>query len=199
MSAQILLIRHAAHGQVGTVLSGRTPELALSEEGRAQARALAERLAATPLAAIQASPVQRAQETALALATPHGLAVETVPALDEVDFGAWQGRAFAELDADPLWTEWNSARASARTPGGETMAEAQERAWAHVVKAALARPGKTLAMVSHCDVIRAVIARVLGLSLDRLLAFAIDPASVSRIELGDRGARLLSLNEVPHG
>ena len=54
-------------------------------------------------------------------------------------------------------------------------------------------------MVSHCDVIRAVIARVLGLSLDRLLAFETDPASLSRIEVGNWGARLLSLNEVAHG
>ena len=197
MSAQILLIRHAAHGQVGTVLSGRMPDLALSPEGRRQALALAGRLAATPLDAIHASPVQRAQETALALAAPHcGLVVETVPALDEVDFGTWQGRAFAELAEDPLWERWNSARASAVTPGGETMAEAQERAWTHVVRTALARPGGIVAMISHCDVIRSVVARVLGLSLDRVLAFEIDPASISRIEVGEWGARLLSLNEL---
>jgi len=200
VTAQILLIRHAAHGQIGAVLSGRTPDLALSAEGREQAEALAARLAQTPLAAIQSSPEQRAQETALALAAPHaGLVVETVPALDEVDFGAWQGRAFAELAGDPLWERWNSERGSAGTPGGETMAAAQERAWDHVVETALARSGETLAMVSHCDVIRAVIARVLGLSLDRLLAFEIDPASLSRIEVGNWGARLLSLNEVAHG
>lgn len=205
MSAQILLIRHAAHEQVGTVLSGRTPDLALSGEGRAQAVALAARLADLRLDALQASPVQRAQETALALAAPHaGLVVETVAALDEVDFGTWQGRAFAELADDPLWQEWNSARGGAAAPGGETMAAAQERAWTHVVETALARPGARLAMVSHCDVIRSLVARVLGLPLDRLLAFEVDPASITRIEVGDWGARLLSLNElalseVPHG
>lgn len=200
MTAQILLIRHAAHGHLGAVLSGRLPELPLSDEGRAQAARLAERLAAERLAAIQASPVQRAQETAAILAGGHdGLAVETVAALDEVDFGEWQGRAFAELAGDPRWRAWNAARGSAGAPGGETMAAAQARAWDHVAAAARTHAGATLAMISHCDVIRAVIGRVLGLALDRLLAFEIDPASVSRIEVGEWGARLLNLNEVAHG
>jgi len=200
VSAQILLIRHASHGEVGAVLSGRRPDLALSAKGQAQAAALAHRLADWPLAAIHASPVQRAQETAGAIAEAHpGLAVETVAALDEVDFGEWQGRAFTDLSADPRWDQWNTARGSATAPGGESMAAAQDRAWAHVRETAVGKLGGMIAMVSHCDVIRAVVARVLGLPLDRLLAFEVDPASVSRIEVGAWGARLLSLNETSEG
>jgi broad specificity phosphatase PhoE len=200
VTAQILLIRHAAHGQLGAVLSGRLPDLALSESGRAQAGALAERLGAERLTAIHASPVQRAQETARAIAAVYpDLAVETAAALDEVDFGEWQGRAFVELAGDPRWDAWNSTRSTATTPGGETMAQAQKRAWRHVEQTAAALPGATIAMVSHCDVIRSLVAHVLGLGLDRLLTFEIDPASLSRIEVGHGYARLLSLNEVVHG
>ena len=53
-------------------------------------------------------------------------------------------------------------------------------------------------MVSHCDVIRAVIARVLGLSLDCLLQFDLDPASISRLALGDWGGRVISVNDTAH-
>ena len=199
MTATILLIRHASHGEAGTVLSGRRPGLALSDGGVREAERLALRLAPIPLAALHASPLERTRQTAGAVAAYHpGLAVETHDALLEVDFGAWSGMTFADLAPDPGWQRWNSARAVAETPGGETMAAAQDRAWSHCVRAALGAPGSVLAMVSHCDVIRAVLARVLGLSLDGLLAFEIAPASLSRIEVGEWGARVLALNDTAH-
>jgi ribonuclease H / adenosylcobalamin/alpha-ribazole phosphatase len=200
VSAQIVLIRHAAHAHLGTVLSGRLPALALSEQGRAQAEALSRHLASARLAALHASPVERAQETAAAIAARHpGLTVETQPPLNEVDFGDWQGQSFSELAADPRWDAWNAERGVAAAPGGETMAAAQERAWDHVERTALSNPGAVVAMVSHCDVIRAVVAHVLGLPLDRLLAFEVDPASLTRLEVGAWGARLLSLNQTCAG
>jgi broad specificity phosphatase PhoE len=52
-----------------------------------------------------------------------------------------------------------------------------------------------VALVSHCDIIRGIIAHYLGLPLDNLLRFDIDPASVSRIVVGDWGARVISVNE----
>jgi broad specificity phosphatase PhoE len=200
VTSHILLVRHAAHLHLGNVLSGRSPGIPLSEEGGAQATALAENLNGGALDQLQASPVQRAQETARVIAAQHqGLQVETVAALEELDFGDWAGRAFAELADDPHWQSWNASRASATAPGGETMAQAQARAWAHVERSGAAAPGKTIAMVSHCDIIRAVIARVLGLSLDHILRFDIAPASVSRLAVGTWGARILSVNEVCYG
>jgi broad specificity phosphatase PhoE len=199
VTATILLVRHAAHSHLGSVLSGRTPGIPLSEEGWTEAAALAWRLRGTKLDAIHASPVQRAQETAEAIAARQsGLSVETVPKLEELDFGDWAGMGFGELDEDPRWHRWNYDRATATAPNGETMGEAQYRAWAHVDRTATALPGKTVAMVTHCDIIRAVIARILGLSLDHIHRFDIAPASVSRLIVGPWGARVLSLNEACH-
>jgi broad specificity phosphatase PhoE len=196
VTATILLIRHAAHSHLGRILSGRSPNVALSTEGRSQANALAEHLRGVAIDAVQASPVQRAQETAQALANDRpGSSVEIVPALDELDFGDWSGRAFVELDDDPHWATWNESRSTAVAPNGESMAEAQERAWRHVKQTAIASPGQTIAMVSHCEIIRAVVARVLGLSLDHYGRFDIDPASCTRLAVGDWGAKVLSLNE----
>lgn len=198
MTATILLIRHAAHSHLGRILSGRSPHVALSGEGRLQARALAERLSRIQLDAVHASPVQRAQETAQALAEGRGIPVETVPALDELDFGDWAGRAFVELADDPHWASWNETRSTAVAPNGESMADAQARAWEHVERTAKALPGATIAMISHCDIIRAVVSRVLGLSLDHYSRFDIDPASVTHLAVGDWGGKVLSLNEICH-
>lgn len=194
MTATLLLIRHAAHGHLGQVLSGRMPGVPLSAAGRAQAAALAERLSREPIAAVLSSPVERARETATAIAAAKGLEVEVAAALDEIDFGAWTGLQFAALEGDAAWREWNTRRSVARAPGGETMAAAQLRAWGCVAAVAARFPERTVALVSHADVLKAVVAQVLGLPLDRLLTFDIDPASVTRIVAGDWGARLVSLN-----
>jgi broad specificity phosphatase PhoE len=199
VTATILLIRHAAHSHLGNILSGRSPDLALSPDGRSQASALAERLRRAPIDVLQTSPVQRARETAEAIAGSRpGLHAEVVPALDELDFGDWAGRAFVELDSDPRWVTWNETRSSAVAPNGESMAQAQDRAWTHVAAAAQAHADRIVAMVSHCDIIRAVVARVLGLSLDHYGRFDIDTASITRLAVGDWGAKVLALNEMCH-
>lgn len=191
-----MLVRHAAHSHLGSVLSGRIPGVALSSEGLSQADRLARRCAGVTIDGLHSSPVQRARETAFAIAAGReGLEIEPVPELDELDFGDWAGRSFVELAEDPQWHDWNGARATAITPGGESMAQAQARAWAHIAKTAAARPGQTIVMVTHCDIIRAVVAHVLGLSLDHILRFDIDPASVSRLAVGPWGAKILTLNE----
>lgn len=195
MVATILLIRHAEHVEFGRVLTGRRDDVALSAAGLAQTATLAERLGAARIAAIYSSPRERAHCTAAALAGPHAIPVTVAPALDEVDFGDWSGRSFAELDPQPEWRRWNATRSTARAPGGESMAEAADRSLAALDRLAQDHPGATLAAVSHCDIIRGVIARCLGLSLDHILRFDVDPASVSRLAFGPGERRVMSVNE----
>jgi broad specificity phosphatase PhoE len=157
--------------------------------------ALGRRLADEALTEIQTSPRERARATAEAVAAATGAPLTVTEALDEIDFGAWTGADFAALDGQPLWDAWNAARATARTPGGESMDEAASRIADHIETLVATRPGERIALVTHCDMIRALVARVLGLPLDNLLRFEIDPASLSRLEAGPWGARLLSLND----
>lgn len=195
MTATILLIRHAAHAHLGQILSGRTAGGPLTAEGVKQAEQLARYLADEPIAEVHTSPVLRARETAQELAASLGTPATVADALDEVDFGDWTGKRFDELARDPAWQMWNDNRAQARAPKGETMIEVQQRTGDYLRTAASRASGGVIAMISHCDAIRAAIAGILGLSLDNLLRFDIAPASVSRIEAGDWGARVLSLNE----
>jgi broad specificity phosphatase PhoE len=195
VTATILLVRHAAHVELGETLSGRRRDVALSREGLEQVAILADLLGTAPIAAVYSSPRERAWYTAREIAEPHGLKPVIVDDLDEVDFGTWSGRRFAELDGDPDWRRWNEARASARAPGGESMAEAVGRATSALAGIAREHDGETIVAVSHCDVIRGVIAHHLGLGLDRLLRFDLEPASVSRLTLGNDGGRINSINE----
>jgi broad specificity phosphatase PhoE len=102
---------------------------------------------------------------------------------------------FDTLEGDPAWSEWNEQRGSARPPNGESMAEAAERAAAALEAIAAGHDGATVACVSHCDIVRGLIARIIGLPLDNLLRFDADPASVSRLALGNWGARVMTVNE----
>jgi ribonuclease H / adenosylcobalamin/alpha-ribazole phosphatase len=195
MSATILLVRHAEHIEFGRILSGRRRDIALSQEGLEQAAILGDLLGTIDIAAVYSSPRERAWYTAREIAEPHELKVMSEDRLDEIDFGSWTGCSFAELEGEPLWSEWNERRGSARPPEGESMAEATDRAFAFLSEAAAEHDGETIVALSHCDIIRGIIARCLGLSLDNLLRFDVDPASVSRVSVGNWGSRVMSVNE----
>lgn len=193
MAATILLIRHAAHADLNVRLSGRRPGVGLTGEGEGQAGALGRRLTRRGITRVECSPLDRTRATAAAIATACTLPLPVpVNALNEIDMGDWTGRTFDSFGDDPVWRAWNERRGTARTPGGESMAEAQARIVGHLRTVA---DGEVVAMVSHSDMIRAAVAWVLGLPLDHLLRFDIDPASVTGVAVGDWGARLLWLNE----
>ncbi|WP_336488769.1 histidine phosphatase family protein [Methylobacterium nigriterrae] len=190
--SRVYLVRHASHDRVHATLCGRMPGIVLGAQGRAEAAALAARLAASGAALVLSSPLERAVETAEPIAARLGQPLGIAPELDEIAFGDWTGRRFADLADDPAWRRWNEARATARPPGGESMAEAQGR-----VLGLLERLSGTCVLVSHRDVIRSVLVRVLGLSLDAYDRIAVDPGSLSLIEFWPGGGRLVGLNEQP--
>lgn len=199
MATTFLLIRHAAHIHLDKLFSGRMPGVPLSEAGQAQAARLGAALAREPIDRIVHSPLDRTSETAAAIAAARGSAVPVAAAagLIEIDLGEWTGRSWQDFGDDPAWRDWNERRGSARIPGGETMGEAQARIVGCLAALAREADGRTVAVVSHSDMIRAAVAHVLELPLDRLLSFDVDVASVTRIVWGEWGARLLSLNERP--
>lgn len=190
----MILARHAAHCDLGQVLTGRRGGAPLSDSGRAQAERLAQRLAREEIDVVHSSPQERARETAEIVAGRLGIDVEVAPALDEIDFGEWTGRTFEGLACDPRWMRWNERRSEACPPGGEPMAAAVARAVAHLELIGF-RDRRRLLCISHADIIRGVVAHYLGLSFDNLLRFDIDAASISSLVMEGGGVRLKSLNE----
>ena len=190
-----LLIRHAACDPVGQSIAGWEPGIHLNEQGRAQGERLAARLAGAPIAAVYTSPLERARETAAPIAARLGLEVEVDVGLGEVQFGEWTGRTLEELSAVPEWRRFNSFRSGTRVPGGELLLEVQARAVAVLDRLRMRHSGETVALVSHGDVLKAVLGYYAGIPIDLLERLEIDPASVSVVAVHDWGARLLRLND----
>jgi probable phosphoglycerate mutase len=193
----LLLARHASHSVVHTALSGRSPGVRLSEAGRAEAAALARLARRRAPAALFTSPQPRAWETAEIISTVLGMPPLVEDALDEIDFGDWTGRLFADLDADPRWAAWNTGRATARPPGGEAMHEAQSRVLRWIETLHARHAGTTVLAVSHADVIKAALLAHLGLTLDAHHRLDVAPASLSALDIWPGGGRLRFLNDVP--
>lgn len=195
---RVLFLRHGSHDRLGRILCGRMPGVSLSEAGRAEARAVAEglarRLAGARGLRLLSSPQPRTRETAAPLVEALAVEAEIRDELDEIAFGDWTGKPFAALEGDPAWNAWNTARGSARPPGGESMAEVQARVGGLLERLA-AEEGAPVILVSHGDPIRAALLGVLGLSLDAYDRLVVAPASCSEVELWPGGGRLVSLNE----
>jgi probable phosphoglycerate mutase len=194
--ALLLLIRHAVTDATGRRLSGNTPGIHLSDEGRAQSARLVERLAPVPLAAIYASPLERCMETAQVVAAARdGLEVRPVRDLEEVGYGRWTGRPLTALARTALWKQVQSSPSSIRFPDGETLTEVQRRGVAALDAIAAHHPRSIAGVVTHADVIRLAVAHYAGVHIDLFQRFIVSPTSVSAILLGDRIPRVLRLND----
>lgn len=191
---RFLLIRHAMVDAVGRRLAGRAAGVVLNEEGRSQARALAERLAGLPIAAVYSSPLERAVQTAEPIATLRGLRVETREELHELQFGEWTGRGFEELAGDARFRRFNSFRSCAPVPGGEFMLQAQARMVVGLDALRARHARETIVVVSHGDLIKAAVAWYAGVPLDLFQRIEVAPASVSVVELGEDGVRIVAVN-----
>lgn len=195
MTTTLFLVRHAPHVLQGRVQVGRRDGVALAEASRPLIEALGRRLAAERLDAVFASPVARAQETAAAIAAASHLSVVTDEDLSEMDMGDWTGRTFEALEDDPTYRAWNACKALSGAPGGERSSAVQDRMARTVGRIRTQLPGGRAAIVSHGDPIKGVICACLGLPLDAMHRFDLDPASVTTVVVGDWGAKVLTLNE----
>ena len=156
---------------------------------------MAQHLRTIPLRAIYSSPLERCVETATPIAAGRSTGVRELPALMEVDYGAWSGRAFGQLHRTTLWKRLMQQPSSIRFPGGETLAEVQARCVAAMEEIAASHPRAIVAVVAHADVIRLTLAHFAGVHIDLYQRITISPASVSALYLGDRVPRIVRVND----
>lgn len=190
----LLLIRHALNDWADKKLAGWTPGISLNAEGCAQVEALVKRLADVPLAAIYSSPLERTMETAQPVAESHGLTIQVREALGEIRFGEWTGRSLEELQKEKLWPIVQVYPSGARFPDGESIREVQARLVSEIDAIRDAHEKETVAVFSHSDPIKLVVAHYLGLPLDLYQRLAIGPASVTAFAFTPFGPRLLFMN-----
>ena len=191
------MVRHAVTAHTGKKLSGWMEGISLTEQGRAQAESVADRLAEVPFRAIYASPIDRTRETAVAIAKRHDLKVHLTRELGEVQYGKWTDRSLRVLARTKLWTKVQRWPSAARFPDGETLREVQARAIGEIERIAGEHPKQAVCCVSHGDVIKLVFAHYLGVHIDLFQRIVVAPASVSVFGLGEDGPVILSLNASP--
>lgn len=179
----VLLIRHATTAATGMRLGGRT-EAPLDDAGRGQAQATADRLADLPLRAVYASPLARTRETAEIVAAPHRLDVRPLGGVIEVEYGTWTDRPLKPLLRTKLWPVIQAHPSLVRFPDGESIRGMQTRAVDALEEVVAAHARQLVAVVSHADVIKAVVAFYAGMPLDAFQRLHVGPASVSMLALG---------------
>jgi len=121
--------------------------------------------------------------------------VQVCEAFGELQFGEWTGAGMDRLAGEPQWQRFNSFRSGTAIPGGELMLEVQVRTVREVQRLGRRHTGESVIVVSHGDVIRAVIAHYAGIHLDLIHRFEIAPASLSILTVEENGARILLLND----
>jgi phosphoserine phosphatase len=175
-------------------------DIPLTEAGREQCAAVARALAGAAVAAVYASPLERARASAEVIAKPHGLPVRIGPAFSEMTFGSWEGLTRDEARArDPeAWAQWRATPHLLKLTGGETIPEVAARVTAGIEGLQQTHDGQTVVLVSHGVVARVIVLGALGLGLERLWTLDAAPAGITEIEYEPGWATVHRMNTVAH-
>ena len=191
----VLLVRHGHTPTTGKLLPGRAKGLHLSDDGRKQAQAVADRIATLPkVDAVYASPLERTRETAAPIAKAHGMRVRPDKRLLEVDVGEWTGWELKKAAKTEEWKTVQQRPSAFRFPGGESFLEMQGRIVDAIERIRAGHPGGTVVAVSHADPIKAAAADAVGTPLDLFQRIVISPCSVTAILYGDSSPIALTVN-----
>jgi alpha-ribazole phosphatase len=198
---RLLLIRHGETEWNAALRYRGQNAVPLNERGRAQARAVAGRLAPYRAGALYTSDLVRAAETAALLGERLGLTARAMPELREIDVGQWEGLTPEELYRryPDHMKEYDRDPARTVRLGGESYAQLQGRALQALTTIQNTHPaGETVLAVSHGGTIRALLCHVIGLDLAHFGKLWLDNASISELRLSASGWRLARLNDTAH-
>jgi broad specificity phosphatase PhoE len=202
MTTRIYLVRHGATVLLAEDAFAGETDVALSDEGREQARRLSERLVAEPIAAFYASPMSRTMETARILAEPHRLEILPRDGLREISHGHWEGRKRAEVERlfPEEYARWEADPFSTAPEGGESGLAVTARALPELLRIVETHEGRHVLLVSHKATIRLLVSTLLGFD-PRAYRDRLDqsPASLNILDFKDpTHARLSLFNDTSH-
>ena len=178
---KLVLVRHGQTDfNVKHLLPGQLPGIPLNDEGQREAQATAAALRDLPLTAIIASPLERTMQTAAYLNADRGLEIRQDRDLLDTDYGKFSGQSYEALDkSDPAWQRFTTDPLHA-PKGVESFAAVQQRAvraaerWRHAPDA-----GEWVALVTHADLVKMIVAHYVGLPLAHVPLVSMDNASAS--------------------
>jgi broad specificity phosphatase PhoE len=197
---RLILVRHGETdwNRAGR-FQGQTDE-GLNEKGLKQAQEVAAALLPLRPIALYTSPLPRALETAQVISRLTALPVKTLEGLREAHLGELEGITGEELRTryPDFFRRWREDPSSVTMPGGESLAQLQERAWGATLAIARAHSDGPAVVVTHNFAIRAILCRLLGLPLSQFRRLRVDLGSITVIELDGEGGQLITLNDRCH-
>lgn len=201
-TTRLYLARHGATSASAEDRFAGTVDVELSDEGTRQADALGRRLATLPLAAVYASPLKRAVDTATRATVGRGLEVETRDGLKEISYGRWEGFTRDEVAARfaDEYRQWKEDPFTLGPLGGESGAAVMARGLPVIRELVERHAGSAVLVVSHKATIRLILCAVLGIDprgyRDR---FDQTPGCLNAVDFADPvRARLMLYNDTSH-
>lgn len=199
---RLFLVRHGATQLSAEDRFAGATDVDLSDEGRAQASRLAERLRDDRIVAVYCSPLRRTRDTAAVVATPHGLEPIEDAGLREIDHGHWEGLTRSEVESrfHDEYARWEEDPFTFAPESGESGLDVMARALPVIRRIVETHRGQNVVVVSHKATIRLVISSLLGFDArgyrDRLDQA---PGCLNVLDFRDPvRARLMLFNDVSH-
>ena len=193
-TCRLILVRHAIAEGNGR-FQGHL-DVSLASEGRRELRLLCEKCSRYPVRAVYSSDLQRARQTADAIARNLGLDVDIRPELREINFGQWEGLSWNQIATrfPHLAALWIERFPSQAIPGGEPISQFKKRIAAGIREIVAANRGQCALVVTHAGVIRFTLGKALGLPARNLFRLAQDSCAVNVIDYLEKGAVVRCIN-----
>ncbi len=197
---RLVLVRHGTTAWSRERRFAGSRDIPLAEEGLRQCEAVAAALGGKLIAAVYASPLERARTSAEVIAKAHRLEVRIEPDLREMAFGEWEGLTRDEVAArfPQAYELWRSAPHRLAVPGGESLADVAARGQRAVDELVGTHADETVVLVSHAVVLRLIVLQALGLGPERLWAVDASPAGITEIEYEPGWATVHRMNTLSH-
>ena len=197
---QIILVRHGETMANKTQLVLGTSDVPLTELGRDQAKAAAQKISLMEPSPtfLFSSPYQRAKETAGYISNVIGLEPIFMDGLKEMNSGEMEGIKASEMDDKypEYMKNWRRDHSTARPPGGETLEEVHSRAWKSILDIFNEYDESLVVVVAHLFPIQGILCNVLGIKSNNFEKLVIDLGSLSYIEIQSNSYRLLRMNDI---
>lgn len=201
VSTELIVVRHGeTHWNVEGRIQGYSADSALTPRGLAQARAVGERLGGEGIEALFSSDLGRTRQTLQPIIDATGLAAGFDVLLRERSYGEFEGRTYAEIEREfpEAWLRFKSRDPHFALPGGESLAQFQERVVAAFGSVVQQAGGRRVAVVTHGGVLGALYRHVNRLPLDAPREWSMFNASINRILVENGRWSVLRWGDVSH-
>ncbi len=197
---KIYFVRHAESlANAQSIYQGQSYDTDLSARGKSQAQALAQCFERISFSRVIASPLKRTMQTATIVALNKHLSVQIEPQIIETNHGDWEGKHKDVIKKTWPWIyrKWTRFPSATKFPQGEHFLETQKRVleWWQLFCQNIS--SDTL-VVSHDNIIRIIVARVLNRKLNKIWKFHLQPTAITEVSVAKDKITLVSLGDSKH-